>query len=601
MLKTVLALCLLTISSSMLHADETSVAQSLQARVRAFHADADKQDFKLRVVYFYPADRQPQPNYQARVNRMVLDIKDFYDTEFARIGLTDSPLPVEMDGDQVKIHMVQGAENHDGYGYDSVYGRKILREIGHQLRGKVDPDREFLLILCALCDKQEDGRYKIYSPYYGLGGANQVRGICFAADCEMLDTLNLTKNDELFRYNEHNRDQQRSLADFNTVFIGGMAHELGHGLSLPHNRELPSEKPKGTALMGSGNYTYRAELVGKKGSFMTLASATRMMCHPLLTQSNKQRFERTSLEVTDIAFSASGKDLTVRGKVQSNVEPFAVIAYSDAEGGNNYDAYQWTTEVAPDGTFEVTLDAHKPGNNVLRLSFCHANGATSDVSYAFTANQQGEPNVQALQDNRAIASLEKEMLSGDIGQARQFAQQYLADHPQTQLKPMLEYALAYDATANPGPLSKATENEAFLSDYEAESSKVGYGRPTRNSYLPLRSRQDGGFFLRPGGQFHAHGFYAHAPSEFIFDLDGQWKRFTAVAGMQAGVRSSASAIFIVKGDGQELFRSDKLRSSELANVDIDVTGVKKLELITETGESNINGCWSVWGSPKISR
>lgn len=601
MLKYVLAFCLLLTAGGVCQADQSSVAKSLQARVRAFHQDAPKEDLKLRVVYFYPADRHPQANYRERVNRMVLDIKDFYDTEFARIGLTNSPLPVEMDGDEVKIHMVQGAENHDGYGYDGSYGRKILREIGHQLRGKVDPDREFLLILCALCDKQEDGRYKIYSPYYGLGGANQVRGICFAADCEMLDTLNLTKKDEVFRYNEHNRDQQRSLADFNTVFIGGMAHELGHGLSLPHNRELPSERSKGTALMGSGNYTYRAELVGKKGSFMTLASATRMMCHPLLTQSNKQRFERTSLEVTDIEFSGNGKAMTVRGKVKSNVEPFAVIAYSDAEGGNNYDAYQWTSEVASDGTFEVTLDVHKPGNNALRLSFCHANGATNDVSYPFTANKQGEPDVLPLKDGLAIASLEKEMLAGNISQARQFAQEYLKANPKSQLQPMLEYVLAFDASAKPVPLSEISEGDAFLSDVEAMSAKVGYGRPTRNSYLPLRSRQDGGFFLRPGGQFHAKGFYAHAPSEFTFDLNGEWKRFTAVAGMQAGTQRGASAIFIVKGDGKELYRSDKLRTTNVENVDIDISGIKKLELIAETGENNIRGCWSVWGSPKLSR
>ncbi|MBA2116036.1 NPCBM/NEW2 domain-containing protein [Bremerella alba] len=601
MLKTLLAICLLVTAGGFCQADERSVAQSLQARVRAFHEDAPQEDLKLRVIYFYPADRQPQAHYQERVNRMVLDIKDFYDTEFARIGLKNSPLPVEMDGDQVKIHMVQGAENHDGYGYASSYGRKILREIGQQLRGKVDPDREFLLILCALCDKQEDGRYKIYSPYYGLGGANHVRGICFAADCEKLDTLNLTKSDELFRYNEHNRDQQRSLADFNTVFIGGMAHELGHGLSLPHNRELPSEKSKGTALMGSGNYTYRAELVGKKGSFMTLASATRMMCHPLLSQSNKQRFERTGLEVTNLEFSGSGKALTVRGKVKSNVEPFAVIAYSDAEGGNNYDAYQWTSEVAPDGSFEVTLDTHKPGNNTLRLSFCHANGATSDASYLFTANQQGEPNVQALQDGRAIATLEKEMLLGRVAQARNFAQKYLQAKPKTQLTPMLEYVQAFDANTKLAKLSQLTQSDVYLSDVEATTTKVGYGRPTRNAYLPINSRQDSGFFLRPGGQFHAQGFYAHAPSQFVFDLNGEWKRFTAVAGMQSGVRESASAIFIVKGDGQELYRSAKLRSSKVEKVDVDITGIKKLELITETGENNISGCWSVWGSPKISR
>lgn len=582
-------------------ADEATLAKTLQARVRAFHEGAPNEGHQLRVVYFYPSDREPQANYKERVNRMVLDIKDFYDTEFARIGLDNSPLPVEMDGDQVMIHMVQGAENHDGYGYDSRYGRKILREIGQQLRGKVDPEREFLLILCALCDKQEDGVYKIYSPYYGLGGANQVRGICFAADCEMLDTLNLTKTDEVFRYNEHNRNQRRSLADFNTVFIGGMAHELGHGLSLPHNRELPSERSKGTALMGSGNYTYRAELVGKKGSFMTLASATRMMCHPLLTQSNKQRFDRTELKVSDVQFSGNGKAVTIRGKVESNVEPFAVIAYSDAEGGNNYDAYQWTNEVKPDGTFEATLDVHKPGNNVLRLSFCHANGATSDVSYAFTANEKGEPNVQALKDGMAVATLEKEMLSGQTSEARQFAAKYLQENPQTEIAPMLQFVQTYETNSKPAKLAEVNESEVFLSDVEPASAKVGYGRPSRNAYITPVSRYDSGFFLQPGGQFHAKGFYAHAPSRYTFDLDGKWKRFEAVVGLQTGIRGNVSAIFTVKGDGKELYRSSKIQDSNTETVSIDISGVKELELIADTGESDNRSCWSVWGSPKVSR
>ncbi|WP_158261364.1 MULTISPECIES: NPCBM/NEW2 domain-containing protein [Pirellulaceae] len=599
MLKTVLAFCLLVITSSTVQADETSVAKSLQSRVKAFHADAPKEELKLRVIYFHAADREPLSDYQDRLHRIVSDIKRFYDTEFTRIGLTDIELPIEMESGKLKLHTVKGLENHDGYDYKS--GQKILREITANLKGVIDPEREFLLVLCGLCDKREDGSYFFYSPYYGMG-ANQTRGICFAADCEMLDTRNYKKTEEWFRYDEHNGKHRRTLGDFNNLYIGGTAHELGHGLSLPHNRELPTEKRKlGTALMGSGNYTFRKELVGGKGSFMTLASATRLMCHPLFTQSNKSRFDRTTIDVSDIEFTSSGKALTVRGKVQSNIEPFAVIGYSDAEGGDNYDAYQWTSEVAPDGTFEVTLDVHKPGNNALRLSFCHVNGATSNASYAFTANQQGEPNIQVLKDNMAIASLEKEMLSGNILQAREFAQRYLQANPQTELKPMFDYVDAFHTNPKLVKLAQVTQNEVFLSDAEATSTKVGYGRPTRNSYVPIKSRQDGGFFLRPGGQFHAHGFYAHAPSRFTFDLNGEWKKFTAVVGMQGGAWGTASAIFIVKGDGKELFRSDKLRTTHVENLDIDVSGIKQLELITETGESNNSGCWSVWGSPKLSR
>lgn len=581
-------------------ADETSIAQSLQQRVRAFHHGEPKENLKLRVIYFHPADREPQPQYQQRINRIVLDIKDFYDAEFARIGLENAELPLEMDGEAVKIHVVQGAENHDAYGYEVKYGMKILREIGQQLRGKVDPQREFLLILCGLCDKQEDGIYKIYSPYYGLGGANQVRGICFAADCEMLDTRNLTKTQVPFRYNEHNRNQRRALADFNTVFIGGMAHELGHGLSLPHNRELDSEKEKGTALMGSGNYTYRAELVGKKGSFMTLASATRMMCHPLLTQSNKQRFDRARVRVSDVSFSGEGKALTVRGKVESNIEPFAVIAYSDAEGGSNYDAYQWTREVQPDGSFEITLDQHQPGKNALRLNFCHANGATSEVRYTFTANEKGEPNIAALQESLVVGDIEQGLLSGDFAKVRQLANDYLAANPRTEIHDFLGIMRSYREPT----LFTLKDKEGlgfFLSDVQAEHEEVGYGRPTRDAFFQTRRGGEGGYFLKPAGQLHAKGLYAHTPSNYTYDLDGKWKQLKAFVGLQEGASENARVVFIVTGDGKELYRSNKLGGGDLAIIDVNVQGVKKLELITETGGEDNRSCWAVWGSPRIFR
>lgn len=595
------SLLLLTTLAMPALADDTSTAQALQQRVQAFHANAPHEDLKLRVIYFHPADREPQPNYQERVNRIVLDIKDFYDTEFARIGLKDAELPLEMDGEQVKIHVVKGAENHDGYGYDVQYGLKMLREIGQQLRGQVDPEREFLLILCGLCDKQDDGVYKIYSPYYGLGGANQVRGICFAADCEMLDTLNLTKTQEPFRYNEHNRNQRRSLADFNTVFIGGMAHELGHGLSLPHNHERSSERDKGTALMGSGNYTYRAELVGKKGSFMTLASATRMMCHPLLTQSNKQRFDRGHVRVSDVTFQGAGKALTVRGKVESNIEPFAVIAYSDAEGGSNYDAFQWTEEVQPDGTFEITLDEHKPGKNALRLNFCHANGATSEVSYPFTANEQGEPEIQALQDSLIASDIEQKLREGDFQAAKALATSYGKANPNTTIATFLQQCQAYDGNTRPLALGEVRQNEVYLSDVQAEKEQVEYGRPTRNAVFHSRRSQSGGFFLMPGGQIHGKGLYAHAKSNYTFALDGNWKKLTAVAGLQQGAPEEASVVFIVLGDGKELYRSEGIQGSNVASIDLDISGVKQLELITQSAGPNNRGCWSVWGSPLISR
>ena len=41
---------------------------------------------KLRVVYFYPKDRQPLKDHAKRWNGIMNDIQDFYRTEMKRLG-----------------------------------------------------------------------------------------------------------------------------------------------------------------------------------------------------------------------------------------------------------------------------------------------------------------------------------------------------------------------------------------------------------------------------------------------------------------------------------------------------------------------------------
>ena len=124
---------------------------------------------------------------------------------------------------------------------------------------EINPEEETLLIVCAL-SKTEGKKVTIYSPYYGMG-ANHNKGICFTADMEWLsiDGLRPDPNKIVLQVKEHRNYEPFTLNRFNTVYIGGTIHELGHGLSLPHNLATKNESIRGTALMGAGNYTYRRE------------------------------------------------------------------------------------------------------------------------------------------------------------------------------------------------------------------------------------------------------------------------------------------------------------------------------------------------------
>ena len=46
---------------------------------------------------------------------------------------------------------------------------------------------DFVLVIGGLCKKRDDGSYFFHSPYYGDTGSNNLRGLCYAADCERLD------------------------------------------------------------------------------------------------------------------------------------------------------------------------------------------------------------------------------------------------------------------------------------------------------------------------------------------------------------------------------------------------------------------------------
>ena len=77
---------------------------------------------------------------------------------------------------------------------------------------------------------------------------NSKRGTAWQLDSPELDTRNLSLKKPIIDDGEYGKI---SLGKHNSIFIGGIAHELGHALGLPHCRERSDEKEDhGTALMG---------------------------------------------------------------------------------------------------------------------------------------------------------------------------------------------------------------------------------------------------------------------------------------------------------------------------------------------------------------
>ncbi|MGC8641128.1 MAG: NPCBM/NEW2 domain-containing protein [Isosphaeraceae bacterium] len=103
--------------------------------------------------------------------------------------------------------------------------------------------------------------------------------------------------------------------------------------------------------------------------------------------------------------------------------------------------------------------------------------------------------------------------------------------------------------------------------------------------------------LRIGDRTFAHGLGTHASSELVFDLDQSYDRFEATIGVDAEMRSyrTSSVVFIVKGDGRELFRSDVMRiDTPPQRVSVSLAGVCELRLIVSDAGDGINCDHADW-------
>jgi hypothetical protein len=124
------------------------------------------------------------------------------------------------------------------------------------------------------------------------------------------------------------------------------------------------------------------------------------------------------------------------------------------------------------------------------------------------------------------------------------------------------------------------------------SAETGWGDAQRGS-VP----EDG--FLTVGSKVFESGLYGHATSSYVFDLGNHWKTFKSNYGIQDN--HEGSVVFVVRGDGKELFRSRLITDHRLRQVEVDVTGVQRLVLMIEDGGNGNGNDWGVWIEPKLER
>ena len=544
----------------------------------------------LHIVAWRCRDRDFPAGYRDRLQRTMLHIQDFYRNEMWRHGLGKRTFNLDTQSNgKLVIHEVVGA--NDWRDYQKSDGGKIKKECEPVLRRKgIRVNQETVMIFTNLAEWNSEKKIFFHkSPYYA--GGDWRRGVAWQVDSEELDVVNLVKEVPVIIDGEYGRI---SLGKHNSIFIGGIAHELGHALGLPHCRGDTDEVSDGTALMGSGNRTYAEEVRDEgPGTFLSRAHALRLASHPQFSHSTA-KFGDTGKATFDDLTVVLGEDrdsFRVAGKVFGMPPIYGLVCYLDPDGRGDYDALATTAAPDQEGRFSIVCKDLKAGKSAsMRIVACHANGAATKIEFPYAVAEDGAADITVMECLFQLKDFSKALAEQGVEAARELVPQE---------KRISKYATAVlqgrVKNRKTVQLNSLVETVVSLplSQAEPERAAVGWLRPAFDN-LPRQNP-----WLESAGKLFETGIYAHAPSEYHYVLDKAWQRLRGECGLPS--QRTGSVVFVIYSDGREVFRSPVVRPGKTESYDIDLTGVSEIILATEDAGDGKAGDWGVWLEPELSR
>lgn len=612
---------------------ERALAAEALRRVSAWYADGGVPHRRpLHVVYFSPTDRPPFPGHRGRLDRILRQVRDYYAAEMVANGLPPLSFRLEFDDSGlVRVHHAVGDKPLAGYTKSTAIrptregAERVLREAG------VDPATAHVLVVCQMTDG--------ISPYYGDGSGDTSRSFCWVCDLAGLDSENLASpldkaatqalakpytEAQVAQYRtatgaepaaalvagweNENREafRGRPLGFHTAVYVGGIAHELGHCFNLPHTGENPDQQAThGVSLMGQGTFTYGEELrqSGAKGTFLVPTDAVSLLSHPLFIGMDKALNESGEARFAALHAKPEARGLRVTGRVaEARVPVYAVVLTLNlgSKGGDYHSNANYALVDPATGEFSVTLERDSTGDVDIMLTALHMNGKRTELH---TPSRARGFVINTAMLNRSWAFMEARRLHA-LGRASESAAAAGAAAEQNPDGPGIRaiadaWARAYATPGSrvaPGNLPTSLKTVS-LADCAAERASTGYGpAPVSHDRVPSAEFGPVGDI---GGEPGPRVLFSHAPGEFVFDLAGGWKSLTGAYGVQRGMSGGVGLEIIA--DGRKLFAGGRVDAGANSPFVVDVTGVHQLTLrITDGGDGN-TGDWGVIANPTLVR
>ena len=319
---------------------------------------------ELNILYLLPNDMEPLPRYRERLGKILLEMQRFYNGELARNG---SParlrMPIDPDTGLVALELVKGSHPLAGYPYEKGW-ETALPDVRAYLKANPRPTRSDRTLVIIPTKPGE----RMNVPFYGYGK------FCFALDYQDFD------------YKDCGQDTPAGRKF--KPWYGGMAHELGHGLGLPHTHATRSQaKQLGTALMGAGNRT-----LGFTPTFLTPGDCAFLESSPPCRVQTPRPLRRVG---ETLPFTVTPQDGTFRvaGQIPPGATVRRIVAAFDKDDyghvNQNYDAESFVIPFDTAGRFDFTLpmaDIHpgKTKNAQIQLRLVHDDATTELYTHPVT-------------------------------------------------------------------------------------------------------------------------------------------------------------------------------------------------------------------------
>ena len=128
-------------------------------------AQAASPEYVVRIIYFLPSDRTPQPNIDAKLDRLIKDTQLFFAEQMTAHGFGSKTFQFEADATgKVVVHRLNGQFN------DAYYNSSAWNKVWQEAEGKFDLSNNIWLIML------DTSTELINNVWCGIGGGSSVQG-----------------------------------------------------------------------------------------------------------------------------------------------------------------------------------------------------------------------------------------------------------------------------------------------------------------------------------------------------------------------------------------------------------------------------------------